>query len=116
MTMMFNYKSFGMIDPSGSLAGFKKIGEYTMGDIGFQQNLCMFQFLGMKSAGAMEITCPKGTIGSLVHHGARGKMPNSEKLKFGDDWCGTSTIFKTSAANYDCTTHLSTQLTDTFNK
>ena len=41
-TMVFNYKSFNLLDPSGSLTGFKKIGMYSMGSIGYQQNLCIF--------------------------------------------------------------------------
>jgi hypothetical protein len=98
-TMITNYKSFGLLDPNGNLSGFKKIGETSMGNIGFQQNICIFQFLGMAGKGAMDITCDKGLIDTLVHSGARGKISDTVKLELGlgDDWCGAPSVFKTSA-------------------
>jgi len=62
LTMMKNYSDYGLLDPSGSLTGFKKIGESSMGSIGFQQNICIFQYLGMQGSGAVDIACDKGLI------------------------------------------------------
>jgi len=116
LTMMSNYSSYGLLDPSGGLSGFKSIGKTSMGSIGFQQNICIFQFLGMSGNGASEITCDKGLIDGIVHHGARAKISDEEKLSLGlgDDWCGASTALnpKDSKKNFDCTAAYGTALTD----
>jgi hypothetical protein len=72
-TMVFNYKSYGtLLDPSGSLKGFKSIGFTTMGNIGFQENQCLFQYLAL--SGELDLACAKGTIDKIVHYGARSKL------------------------------------------
>jgi len=115
LTMMSNYSSYGLLDPSGGLSGFKSIGKTSMGSIGFQQNICIFQFLGMSGNGASEITCDKGLIDGIVHHGARAKISDEDKLSLGlgDDWCGASTALKISKTkDFDCTASYGTALAD----
>ena len=69
----------------------------------------------MSGNGASEITCDKGLIDGIVHHGARAKISDEEKLSLGlgDDWCGASTSLTFSKTkDFDCTKAYGTALTD----